>query len=134
MQKGRVVAVGIGAVLCLGALAVVQNRFTKNVKNEAVGPAQTTLENRAVPRSGEAPAAPAAPTIAEVTPESNVRPTVPKRVYTANAMRDRIQAPTRAIAPPPPPLGPYMVETIRIDPPIPPAWQPPPNDQRPLPR
>ena len=46
----------------------------------------------------------------EATLEGNVRLTLPKPVYTAEAMRNRIQK--------------------QIDTPIPPAWQPPQRDQR----
>jgi lipopolysaccharide assembly outer membrane protein LptD (OstA) len=54
----------------------------------------------------------------EVTLEGNVRLTLPKPVYTAGAMRDRI--PTTRI-----PTGPQQ-----IDPPMPQPWQPPPGNQR----
>jgi hypothetical protein len=125
MQKRRVMTVVIGAVLCLGAFAVaLNNRFTKQADKEAVAPTPTTLTDRAAIRGGEAPAAPAAPAIAEVALEGNVRVTLPKPVYTAAAMRKRIQAPPPVVVPP------YVVETMRIDTPIPKPWEPPARDQR----
>jgi hypothetical protein len=123
MQKRRVISVVIGAVLCLGAFGVVlNNRFTKQADKEAEG---------AVPRiSAEAvvttPSTPAAPSVAEIAPEGNVRPTLPKPVYTAPAMRRRSQAPPPPVVVP----KPYVVETIRFDTPIPKPWEPPPIDQR----
>lgn len=127
MQKRRVISV-IGAVLCLGAFAAAQGKvFTTQADKEAVGPTQTTLTgnvvltiNGVVVRADRAVIR-----NSEVTLEGNVRLTLPKPVYTAAAMRNRIQAP-----PPPVVVPPYVVGTKQIDTPIPQPWQPPPIDQR----
>ena len=122
MRKRRVITVVIGAVLCLGAIAAAQDQpFTTQADKVAVGPTQTTLTgnvvltvngvvvraDRAVIQNGD------------VTLEGNVRLILPKPVYTAAAMRDRIQSPPRI----PEPYVPSRPQ--QIDTPIPPPWQPP---------
>ena len=126
MQKRRVITVVVGAALCLGAIVVAQDdpRFSTSAdKVVREQPGRTTLTgnvvltvngvvvraDRAVIQDG-----------GEVTLEGNVRLTLPKPVYTAAAMRSRITSePT-----------PYLIETPKIDTPIPPPWQPPPSKQR----
>ena len=129
MQKRRVGAVVIGAVLCLGAFAAAQdNPFTTLADKVAVGPTQTTLTgnvvltvNGVVVRADRAVIQDR-----EVTLEGNVRLTVPRPLYTAAAMRNRIQAPPVPVIPPP-----YTVsQPKQIDTPIPQPWQPPPRNQR----
>ena len=127
MQKRRVGAVVIGAVLCLGAFAAAQdNPFTTLADKVAVGPTQTTLTgnvvltvNGVVVRADRAVIQDR-----EVTLEGNVRLTLPRPRYTAAAMRD--QAPPVSVV-----LPPYVPsQPKRIDTPIPQPWQPPPGNQR----
>src|SRR5688500_4234630 len=54
----------------------------------------------------------------EVTLDGNVRLTLPKPVYTAAGMRDRIPNPRISTGP------------QQIDPPMPQPWQPPPSKER----
>ena len=125
MQKRRVITLVIGAVLCLGVIAVAQDdpRFqatAENIVREQSG--VTTFSgnvvltingvvvraDRAVIRNDD------------VALEGNVHVTLPKPIYTADAMRKKISQE----------LTPYIRDTPRIDTPIPPPWQPPARNQR----
>ena len=129
MQKRRVITVVIGSMLCLGAIAAAQDNPRVSTSADRVVREQsgrtiltgnvvltvdgvTVREDRVVIQNGEA------------TLEGNVRLTLPKPVYTAGAMRNRIQAPSPIREPNVSP-GPKQIDT-----PIPPAWQPPPSNQR----
>ena len=104
MGKRLVVSVVVGSVLCLGAIAAAQdNQRVSTIADRVVreqsgrtiltGNVVLTVDgvtvraDRVVMQNGEA------------TLEGNVRLTLPKPVYSAEAMRNRIQAQPRI--PPP---------------------------------
>jgi hypothetical protein len=131
MQKRRIISVVVGSVLCLGAFAAAQDNPRVSTSADRVVGEQsgrtiltgnvvltvdgvTVRADRVVIQNGEA------------TLEGNVRLTLPKPVYTAEAMRDRIQTPPRLLKTEPPvPSGPKQIDT-----PIPQPWQPPRRNQR----
>jgi len=113
--QNRRLIFGAIIVLCLGAIAAAQDNPRVSTSADRVVREQsgrtiltgnvvltvdgvTVRADRVVIQNGDA------------TLEGNVRLTLPKPVYTAAAMRNRIQK--------------------QIDTPIPPAWQPPLRNQR----
>ena len=131
MQKHRLIFAAV-VVLCLGAIAAAQDNprvstsadrmvreqsgrttLTGNVVLTVDG--VTVRADRVVIQNGEA------------TLEGNVRLTLPKPVYTAEAMRNRIQAQPPRVPPVQPRVAPGPKQ---IDTPIPQPWQPPQRNQR----
>jgi hypothetical protein len=130
MKKRRLI-VAVVVLMCLGAIVAAQDNppvpgTADKVVREQSG--RTTLTGNVVltVNGVVARADRAVMQGSEVTLEGNVRLTLPKPVYTAAAMRNRIQAPP----PPPPVVVPYVVRPKQIDTPIPQPWQPPPSNQR----
>jgi len=127
VQKHRLIVVAV-ALLCLGAIAAAQDKpLMRRADKVEDGPTQTTLTGNVVLTINGVVVMADRAVIrgTEVTLEGNVRVTLPKPVYTAAAMRNRVQAP-----PPPPVIAPYVVSPNQIDTPIPQPWQPPPSNKR----
>ena len=131
MQKRRVTIVVVGAMLCLGAIAAAQDAPPVSAKADKVVREQsgrTTFTGNVVLTVDGAVVRADRAVIQgrDVTLEGNVRLTLPRPVYTAQATRDRI--PARTVIVPAPyklPSGPWLVDT-----PIPEPWQPPSRNQR----